>query len=140
MISMCPNCGGLNNIPTAKLSHHPQCGKCKNPLFTGEPINMTGGQLTRSINKTDELLVVDFWATWCGPCQQFAPIFKQIAAQIEPKARCIKIETDTEQALSNTYNIRSIPTLVIFKNGKELTRVSGVLSASDCINWVNQYT
>jgi thioredoxin 2 len=101
---------------------------------------MTGTQLTRIIEKTDELLVVDFWATWCGPCQQFAPTFKQVAIQIEPKARFIKIETEAEQAISAKYNIRSIPTLAIFKNGHEIDRVSGALSAPDFSNWVDQYT
>jgi thioredoxin 2 len=139
MIVMCPSCSGLNNVPEAKLTDNPKCGKCKNPIYTAQPINMTGVQLTRAIEKTDELLVVDFWATWCGPCQQFAPTFKQVAAQLEPKARFIKIETEKEQAISAKYNIRSIPTLAIFKNGKEIDRVSGALSIPDFANWVNQY-
>ena len=136
---MCPSCSGLNNVPEAKLTDNPKCGKCKNPIYTAQPINMTGVQLTRAIEKTDELLVVDFWATWCGPCQQFAPTFKQVAAQLEPKARFIKIETEAEQAISAKYSIRSIPTLAIFKNGKEIDRVSGALSTPDFSNWVNQY-
>jgi len=139
MITMCTNCGGLNKVPETKLSNNPNCGKCKKPLYKGEPISMAGTQLTRAIEKTDELLVVDFWATWCGPCQQFAPTFKQVAAQLEPKARFIKIETEKEQAISAKYNIRSIPTLAMFKNGQEIDRVSGALSAPDFTNWVNQY-
>ncbi|MBT6327142.1 MAG: thioredoxin TrxC [Candidatus Thioglobus sp.] len=139
MIVMCPSCSGLNNVPEAKLTDNPKCGKCKNYIYTAQPINMTGVQLTRAIEKTDELLVVDFWATWCGPCQQFAPTFKQVAAQLEPKARFIKIETEAEQAISAKYSIRSIPTLAIFKNGKEVDRVSGALSATDFTNWVNQH-
>jgi thioredoxin 2 len=136
---MCPSCSGLNNVPEAKLTDNPKCGKCKNYIYTAQPINMTGVQLTRAIEKTDELLVVDFWATWCGPCQQFAPTFKQAASQLEPKARFIKIETEAEQAISAKYSIRSIPTLVMFKNGKEIDRVSGALSAPDFTNWVNQH-
>ena len=136
---MCPSCSGLNNVPEAKLTDNPKCGKCKNPIYTAQPINMTGVQLTRAIEKTDELLVVDFWATWCGPCQQFAPTFKQAASQLEPKARFIKIETEAEQAISAKYNIRSIPTLVMFKNGVEIDRVSGALSAPDFTNWVKQH-
>ena len=140
MITMCTSCGGLNNVPQEKLSNNPKCGKCKNPLYKGEPVSMTGAQLTRAIEKTDELLVVDFWATWCGPCQQFAPTFKQAASQLEPKARFIKIETEAEQAISAKYNIRSIPTLVMFKNGQEIDRVSGALAPQDFTNWVNQHT
>ncbi|SMN16494.1 Thioredoxin [uncultured Candidatus Thioglobus sp.] len=139
MITMCTSCGGLNNIPQKKLSNNPNCGKCRNPLYKGEPISMTGAQLTRAIEKTDELLVVDFWATWCGPCKQFAPTFKQAANQLEPKARFIKIETEAEQAISAKYSIHSIPTLVMFKNGQEIDRVSGALSAPDFTNWVNQH-
>ena len=139
MIAMCLSCGGLNNVPEAKLADNPKCGKCKNLIYTAQPINMTGVQLTRAIEKTDELIVVDFWATWCGPCQQFAPTFNQVAAQLEPKARFIKIETEKEQVISTKYNIRSIPTLAIFKNGKEVDRVSGALNAPDFTNWVNQY-
>ena len=136
---MCPSCSGLNNIPTEKLNDKPKCGKCGNSLYKGVPISMTGMQLTRSIEKTDELLVVDFWATWCGPCQHFAPTYELVAAQLEPKARFIKIETEKEQAISAKYDIRSIPTLAIFKNGKEIDRVSGALNAHDFTNWVNQY-
>lgn len=140
MITMCTHCGGLNNIPLDKLNNNPNCGKCKNPLYTGKPISMTGIQLTRAIEKTEELLVVDFWATWCGPCQQFAPTFKQAANQLEPKARFIKIETEAEQAIAAKYSIRSIPTLVLFKNGQEIDRVSGALSAPDFTNWINQHS
>jgi len=139
MITMCTNCGALNNIPENKLSNNPNCGKCKNPLYQGKPISMTGAQLTRAIDKTDELLVVDFWATWCGPCQQFAPTFKQAASQLEPRARFIKIETEAERDISAKYSIRSIPTLVMFKNGQEIDRISGALSAPDFTNWVNKH-
>ncbi len=139
MITMCTDCGGLNNIPADKINNNPKCGKCKNPLYKGDPISMTGSQLTRAIEKTDELLVVDFWATWCGPCKSFAPTFKQAASQLEPKARFIKVETEAEQAISAKYSIRSIPTLLMFKNGKEIDRVSGALGAPDFTNWVNQH-
>lgn len=139
MIVMCNSCGGLNNVPETKLNNNPICGKCKDKLYTGNPISMTGVQLTRAIEKTNELLVVDFWATWCAPCQQFAPTFKKVASQIEPKARFIKIETEAEQTISAKYNIRSIPTLAIFKNGQEIDRISGALSAPDFSNWINQH-
>ena len=140
MITMCTHCGGLNNIPSNKLSNNPTCGKCQNPLYQGEPISMNGAQLTRAIEKTDELLVVDFWATWCGPCQQFAPTFKQAASQLETNARFIKIETEAEQTISAKYSIRSIPTLMMFKNGQEIDRVSGALSIKDLTHWIKNHT
>ena len=119
MIAICPNCSRLNNIPKDKLNNKPNCGKCKSPIYNGQPVNMSGTQLTRAIEKTDELLVVDFWAVWCEPCKTFTPTFKQVAAQLEPRARFIKIETNKGQAISTKHNIRSIPTLAIFKDGKE---------------------
>lgn len=100
---------------------------------------MGGTQLTRAIEKTDELLVVDFWAAWYEPCKTFTPTFKQVVAQLEPRVRFIKIETEKEQAISEKYNIRSIPTLAIFKNGEEIVRISGAFSALDFTNWVNQH-
>ncbi len=138
MIIMCPSCGGLNRVPDEKLSTQPTCGKCKNVLFTGSPVEMTGEQFLRALNKTDQPLVVDFWAPWCGPCKSFAPTYSKAAAQMEPRARFIKINTEVEQQLGAQFNIRSIPTLAIFKNGKEVTRVSGAMDLGGFTQWVNQ--
>ena len=137
MITMCPHCSGLNRVDTDKTTKSPTCGKCKSALFTGKPIEMSGQQFLRALQKTDQPLVVDFWASWCGPCKMFAPTFSQVAIQLEPKARFIKINTETEQQLAAQFNIRSIPTLAIFKQGQEIDRVSGALSPQDFINWVN---
>ena len=138
MIIMCPNCSGLNRVPDEKLSTQAVCGKCKGNLFTGQPIEMTGEQFLRALQKTDQPLVVDFWAPWCGPCKNFAPIFSQAAAQLEPKARFIKINTEVEQAIAGQFNIRSIPTLAVFKAGQEVTRVSGAMDLGGFTQWVNQ--
>ncbi|NPA71813.1 MAG: thioredoxin TrxC [Gammaproteobacteria bacterium] len=138
MVIMCPHCGGLNRVPDDKLSNSASCGKCKEALFTGTPVEMTGEQFLRALNKTDQPLIVDFWAPWCGPCKSFAPTFAQAAAQIEPRARLVKINTEIEQAIAGQFNIRSIPTLAVFKSGKEVNRVSGAMDLGSLTNWINQ--
>lgn len=136
MITVCPNCGSLNRIINEKLNENPSCGKCKRDVFTGKPIEMTGEQLLRTIEKTDQTLVVDFWAPWCGPCKSFGPTFSQAAAQLEPNAKLIKINTEVEQQIAGKFGIRSIPTLAIFKNGKEVARQAGAMDLNGFVNWV----
>lgn len=136
MITMCPNCGGLNRIANDKLNSNPSCGKCKKPVFAGKPVEMTGSQLLRAMEKTDQTLVVDFWAPWCGPCKMFAPTYTQAATQLEPNVKLIKINTEVEQQIATQFNIRSIPTLAIFKNGQEIERQSGAMDLTNFVNWV----
>jgi len=126
-------------VPDEKLTSNPSCGKCKQSLFTGQPVEMNGQQFLRAMQKTDQPLVVDFWAPWCGPCKMFAPTFAQAAAQIEPRARFVKINTENEQQVAAQFGIRSIPTLAIFKNGQEVNRISGALSLPQFTQWVNQH-
>ena len=139
MVVMCPHCGGLNRVPPEKLNANPTCGKCKQALFTGTPIEMTGAQLTKAMQKTDQVLVVDFWASWCGPCKMFAPTFAQAAQQLEPKARFIKINTEQEQAIARQFGIRSIPTLAVFKSGQEVDRISGAMDLTQFKQWVSRH-
>ncbi|GKT11402.1 MAG: thioredoxin 2 [Thiomicrorhabdus sp.] len=139
MIIMCPHCGSLNRIADDKLIDEPNCGKCKKGLFTGSPIEMTGDQFLRALQKTDQPLVVDFWAPWCGPCKGFAPTFSKAAEQMEPRARFIKINTEVEQQIAGQFNIRSIPTLAVFKEGKEIARMSGAMDLGGLTQWVNQH-
>ena len=135
---MCPHCAGLNRVPDEKRSKQVTCGKCKGELFLGKPIEMNGEQFSRAMQKTDQLLVVDFWAPWCGPCQGFAPTFAKAASQFEPQARFIKINTENEQQIAAQYGIRSIPTLAIFQSGKELTRMAGAMDYGNFSAWLQQ--
>lgn len=136
MIVVCPHCGGLNRVESQNLQQNPSCGKCKQALFVGQPVEMTGEQFNRALAKSDQPMVVDFWAPWCGPCKMFAPTFSSAAQTWEPKARFVKINTENEQAISAQFGIRSIPTLAVFKNGKEVARQSGAMQAGQFDQWL----
>ena len=136
---MCPHCAGLNRVADNKTAKDATCGKCKKALFSGRPLEMNGQQFLRAMQKTDQPLVVDFWAPWCGPCQGFAPTFARAAAEFEPQARFVKINTETEQQVGSQFAIRSIPTLAIFQNGKEVTRLAGAMDFGGFSQWLQQY-
>jgi len=134
---VCPHCSAVNRIMVARLSDNPTCGRCKQHLFTKNPVELTAKTFTQHIKRNDIPVVVDFWAPWCGPCKMMAPAYTQAAAQLEPRVRLAKVNTEQQQALAGQYNIRSIPTLAIFKKGKEIARQAGAMSTEDIIRWVN---
>ncbi|MDX2507162.1 MAG: thioredoxin TrxC, partial [Gammaproteobacteria bacterium] len=133
---VCPSCNATNRIPAAKLGAGPSCGKCHKPLFNGKPVTLYSENFQQHINRNDIPVVVDFWAPWCGPCKMMAPAFEQASAALEPGVRLAKLNTEDEQVIGANLNIRSIPTMVIFKNGREVARQSGALSATDIQSWV----
>lgn len=134
----CPHCSATNNVPTARLGDGPKCGKCKQPLFQGSPTTLTAANYQNMIQRNDIPVLVDCWASWCGPCQQFAPVFEQAAGQFEPKLRLLKLDTEAEQTIAAQLQIRSIPTLILFKQGKETARVSGALPLGQLKQWLIQ--
>jgi len=133
----CPNCLTTNRLPRDKLSQGGKCGKCQSALFMGKPIELTTGNFKHIINHTDVPIVIDFWAAWCGPCRTFAPVFAQSASVLEPQARLAKLDTEAQPQLAAQYGVRSIPTLIIVKNGREIGRQMGAMSASQFQAWVS---
>lgn len=134
---VCPSCQAVNRVPTAKLSQNPSCGKCHQLLFNGQPLELTTSTFNKHISLNDIPVLVDFWAPWCGPCKMMAPALVQATGSLEPQMRVVKVNTDTEQTLGNQYSIRSIPTLALFRGGKEIARQSGAMGVQDIIRWVN---
>lgn len=132
---VCPHCDAVNRVPTDKLGANPTCGKCKQPLFTAHPVELTEANFMRHITNSDIPVLVDFWAPWCGPCKMMAPAYSQAAQVLEPQIRVVKLNTEQAQSLAAQFNIRSIPTLALFKGGREVARQAGAMDANSIVAW-----
>jgi len=132
----CPACQTPNRVPDTRLSDDPVCGRCRERLFQGRALDLNTSAFQKLVRNTDIPIVVDFWASWCGPCKMMSPIFEQVAHTMEPEMRFVKINTETEQALAGQYGIRSIPTLLVLDNGREVARQSGAMDAASLKRWL----
>ncbi|MGX5915187.1 thioredoxin TrxC [Aliidiomarina sp. Khilg15.8] len=139
LIIACPACHKKNRLPVDKKEPNAVCGQCKSKLFNGEVITANSDQF-RAHQSADLPLVVDFWASWCGPCQQYGPHFVQAARQRPFDAQFLKISTETEPGLAQQYAVRSIPTTLLVKNGQEVARQAGVMSATQLEQWIAKFT
>jgi len=135
---VCPHCMAVNRVPEARLQDGGKCGKCKKPLLTGKPVNLGENNFAHYIQKSDQPVLVDFWAEWCGPCKMMAPAFAEAAGLLSPHVKLAKVDTERAQNLSAQFSIRSIPSLVLFKNGREINRMAGATNAAGIVQWVRQ--
>jgi len=129
----------VNRVPDARLGDRPVCGKCKGRIFEGHPVALTDSSFDHHLGSSGLPLVVDFWASWCGPCRAMAPAYEEAAARLEPRARLAKVDTDANPTLAQRYGIRSIPTLAIFKGGKLLASQAGAMNLHQLLRWIEPY-
>lgn len=131
----CPHCHALNRVPAARLDDTPTCGRCHQPLFAGHPVSLTVDSFTTHQSRSEIPLLVDFWAPWCQPCLMMAPNFEAAAGELEPYVRLAKVDTQSEPTLGQQFGIRSIPTMVLIVEGREIARQAGAMGALDIIRW-----
>jgi thioredoxin 2 len=132
----CPSCLAANRVPAARTSEDPKCGKCGAALLDGAPAELGEDQFEPFVQRTELPVLVDFWASWCGPCRAMAPHFERAARELKDRVRLVKVNTEDAPGLAARYNIRAIPTLVLFRNGVEAKRTSGALDAGALTRWV----
>jgi thioredoxin 2 len=136
---VCPHCDGINRVPADKDARQAKCGRCHQPLFNGGPVAASAKSFDAHLRDDDIPVVVDFWASWCGPCRAMAPAYAQVAAELEPELRFLKVDTEREPELAARYDIRGIPTLMVLRKGAVLAQRAGAVDAQTLRAWLRPY-
>jgi thioredoxin 2 len=134
---VCGNCDSVVRVPADRVEEAPRCPKCHEPLFGEHPLELTSASFERHISRSDLPVIVDFWAPWCGPCRTMAPHYEEAARRLRHRARFAKINSDEEPQLSSRFGIRGIPTLIAFRNGREVARQTGGMDLNGLLRWVS---
>jgi thioredoxin 2 len=136
---VCPHCDATNRLPEVRLETKPRCGRCHQTLFDGHPATLTAASFRKHLAQSDIPVLVEFWAPWCGFCRKMAPAYEEAAARLQPRVRLAKINSDRESTLAAQYGVQGLPTLVLFRGGREIARQSGAMTADQIVAWTRAH-
>ncbi|MCK5916432.1 MAG: thioredoxin TrxC [Deltaproteobacteria bacterium] len=136
---VCPNCQTINRVPASRLADGPRCGKCQHELLDGRVRELTSVSFNKVVNNTDLPVVINFWASWCGHCRNFEPVFDEAAQKLKLQVRLFRIESEEEPELIRRFAVMGMPTHIILQNGREIARQSGAMQLSLLMQWLDSY-
>ena len=137
---VCPHCSTVNRVRSARLGDRPKCGRCKKELFLASPVDLNAVNFESTISFNEIPVVVEFWSPSCGYCQMMAPAYQEAAAQLEPRIRLARVNTQAEPMIANRFGVQGTPTTIIFKGGREVVRRAGVMDLNTLVGWVRYYS